>query len=399
MKRIMKSGTFKDKVSALSIYIQDNPRHTLKTLENMVEMCSQKGKKDTIIVFLALKDLFSKVYMQDKGIKMVAFQVGLQSVDSRDKKQLAQVYVGDQIKKQFKNFLEIGRRLLMDTLFFVKEAVTKAFLDILLTDGDQPQAEYILNLLINKLGDSDKKFVKTLMNQLGKLVGMRKQLQSKCMRELMGLVFRVNIDLHTQHYALNLLNAFRVQEDELQKEVLQFYFRLFSKIIKDDIDSLMSSKILSQILRGVNIIFPEIKNKKAGQEFFKAFFDKEVDSLYRLVHMSSNLKIRIQTLLFIYQVQSIHYQLNDRFYNLLYEMLHEPQVQSSSLQELFFDLLFFALKADFNINRLKGFVKRLLQVAISSTPGFMATSLIFVSNLVQVHKQLVTMFTFPEGQY
>ncbi len=53
------------------------------------------------------------------------------------------------------------------------------------------------------------------MNQLGKLVGMRKQLQAKCMRELMALVFRVNIDLHTQHYALNLLNAFRVQEDEL----------------------------------------------------------------------------------------------------------------------------------------------------------------------------------------
>ncbi len=106
--------------------------------------------------------------------------------------------------------------------------------------------------------------------------------------------------------------------------MLQFHFRLFSKIIKDDLDSLMSSKILSQILRGVNIIFPDIKNKKAGQEFFKAFFDKEVDSLYRLVHISSNLKIRIQTLLFIYQVQSIHYQLNDRFYNLLYDMLHEP---------------------------------------------------------------------------
>jgi hypothetical protein len=86
MKRIMKSGTFKDKVSALSIYIQDNPRHTLKTLTNMIEMCSQKGKKDTITVFLALKDLFSKVYMTDKQIKMVAFQVGLQTVDNRDKR-------------------------------------------------------------------------------------------------------------------------------------------------------------------------------------------------------------------------------------------------------------------------------------------------------------------------
>lgn len=85
----------------------------------------------------------------------------------------------------------------------------------------------------------------------------------------MGLVFRVNIDLHTQHYALNLLNAFRVTDDALQKEVLQFFFRLFSKIIKDKMDTLMSSKILSQILRGVNILFPEIKNKKESGEYFK----------------------------------------------------------------------------------------------------------------------------------
>jgi len=32
MKRIMRSGTFKDKISALSIYIQDNPDFTITTL-------------------------------------------------------------------------------------------------------------------------------------------------------------------------------------------------------------------------------------------------------------------------------------------------------------------------------------------------------------------------------
>jgi hypothetical protein len=36
MKRILKSGTYKDKISALSIYIRDNPKFSLKTLDNLL---------------------------------------------------------------------------------------------------------------------------------------------------------------------------------------------------------------------------------------------------------------------------------------------------------------------------------------------------------------------------
>lgn len=41
------------------------------------------------------------------------------------------VYLGDQLRKQFKRFLEVGKRMLMDELVFVKETVSKAFVDLL----------------------------------------------------------------------------------------------------------------------------------------------------------------------------------------------------------------------------------------------------------------------------
>lgn len=36
MKKIMSEGTLKDKISALSIYIRDNPKSTLAAIENMM---------------------------------------------------------------------------------------------------------------------------------------------------------------------------------------------------------------------------------------------------------------------------------------------------------------------------------------------------------------------------
>jgi len=36
MKKIMDSGTFKDKVSALCIYIRDNSKFSIKTVENLI---------------------------------------------------------------------------------------------------------------------------------------------------------------------------------------------------------------------------------------------------------------------------------------------------------------------------------------------------------------------------
>jgi len=61
IKKIMDSGTFKDKVSALSIYIRDNPKFSLKTLENLILMCNNKSKRESLTAINAVKDIFNEV--------------------------------------------------------------------------------------------------------------------------------------------------------------------------------------------------------------------------------------------------------------------------------------------------------------------------------------------------
>jgi ribosome biogenesis protein MAK21 len=61
MSRILSSGTFKDKISALSIYIRDNPRYSLKTMENLVSMCENQSKRENLTAINANKDIFIEV--------------------------------------------------------------------------------------------------------------------------------------------------------------------------------------------------------------------------------------------------------------------------------------------------------------------------------------------------
>jgi len=44
MKKIMTEGTLKDKISALSIYIRDNPKATLQAIENMMKFVRTKSR-------------------------------------------------------------------------------------------------------------------------------------------------------------------------------------------------------------------------------------------------------------------------------------------------------------------------------------------------------------------
>ena len=128
---------------------------------------------------MALKDIFTKVYF-NSDLKMLSF-----SQQSRDKsnglmyaqdKSNGLMYAQDLLKKLYVEYIEIGRRLLMDTLLFVKEAITTAMFDIMHAAPDHSHAEYILSLLLNKLGDKDNVYVKSLLIQLTKLLAYKKQL-------------------------------------------------------------------------------------------------------------------------------------------------------------------------------------------------------------------------------
>ena len=97
------------------------------------------------------------------------------------------------------------------------------------------------------------------------------------MKEIERFIFRPNIKLSSQFYAINFLNTINFSTavrlkiktfflaivnfkgSEVLKEVIKLLFILFKKMIDSKEEDLLASKILSQILRGINKIFPHTK--------------------------------------------------------------------------------------------------------------------------------------------
>ncbi|EMD35825.1 hypothetical protein CERSUDRAFT_138554 [Gelatoporia subvermispora B] len=132
-----------------------------------------------------------------------------------------------------------------------------------------------------------------------------------------------------------------------------------------------TSRLVGAILTGVNRALPFAKVELAGGD---PVFNKHIDTLFLITH-TSTFNISLQALVLILQIttslsatktsRSDHAfatSLTDRFYRALYASLTDQRLASSNKQAMYLNLLFKALKADHNLERVKAFVRRFLQL-------------------------------------
>ncbi len=122
---------------------------------------------------------------------------------------------------------------------------------------------------------------------------------------------------------------------------------------KGDIDS----KLMSALLTGVNRAFPYATMAKDKLE-------DQTQIMFKLVHMLSNFNASVQCLTLLYQIMDSGESASDRFYTALYRKVMDSGLSSSSSSKIavLLNLLFKSMKKDPSINRIKAFIKRLLQV-------------------------------------
>lgn len=145
-----------------------------------------------------------------------------------------------------------------------------------------------------------------------------------------------------------------------------------------------NSRLISAVLTGVNRALPFAKvDMSSGNDVFV----KHMDTLFLITH-TSTFNISLQALLLILQVTTslpastpstskegasvFSTSLKDRFYRTLYSSLLDQRLATSNKQAMYLNLLFKALKADTNVERVKAFVRRFIQilaVGVSGTGG------------------------------
>ncbi|KAI1456878.1 CBF-domain-containing protein [Annulohypoxylon moriforme] len=443
MSTIMSSGTMSDKVSALTLAIQESPIHNIKALENLIGLSAKRSRGQALSALAALVDLFGPgmILPSERRLRLFSSQLGLAGTLQKHniKTWSASQNLPGKITKEhliswiFEDWLKEAYFKMIQNLEVwcddeVEYARTKAIDLAYALLRDKPEQESnILRLLVNKLGDRERKIASRASYLILQLLNSHPGMKQVVIRNIeQDIIFRPGQHIRAKYYAINTLNQtiLSTKEPQIADSLLNIYFGLFVSLLKsgelsqldgnpDDSkgskrkhqkpqpgkkpedknqttpgDREAAEKLVSAILTGVNRAVPFSQAEQSTLE-------SHLDTLFRITH-SSNFNTSIQALMLIQQLAANRHLATDRFYRTLYESLLDPRLITSSKQALYLNLLYRSLKADVDVRRVKAFVKRMLQVLNLHQPSFVCGIMYLIVDLCVTFPDIKTLINEPE---
>ncbi|KAL2872024.1 RNA-binding ribosome biosynthesis protein MAK21 [Aspergillus lucknowensis] len=428
---IMTTGTLSDKISALTLAVQESPLHNTKSLENLVALGRKRSRAQAVEVLRSLKDMFAQgtLLPGDRRLRSFANQpfliAAFQGAGSKwtegsplpgglQNSHLIVWAYEHFLKEQYFEVLKILEVWGNDEIEFSRSRAVSYVYELL---KEKPEQEAnLLRLLVNKLGDTSKKIASRASYLLLQLEQAHPLMKPTIINSVEEVLFRPGQSQHAKYYSIITLNqtVLSTKEEDVGVQLLDIYFALFVALLKPAKNQKfkadkkhgkgnqkqkgkdnsevqteeMQDKLVSAVLTGVNRAYPFTSSNTER-------LSKHIETLFRITH-SSNFNTSIQALMLIQQLTSSHQVSGDRFYRTLYESLLDPRVATSSKQSLYLNLLFKALKNDVNVRRIKAFVKRIVQVLGLHQPSFICGVFYLVRELEKNFLGLQSLYDQPE---
>ncbi|CAN9145420.1 unnamed protein product [Alternaria alternata] len=446
MATVMDSGTMEDKVSALTLLVQESPLHTQKAFGQLMGLSQKKSRNAAMQALAALKDLLGQGVLlpPDRKLKAFARQPGLTAAlqgknvqwkagdklpGALQKTHLIVWAYEDWLKKQYFELLKILETWSNDEVEYSRNRAVTYVWELLKEKPEQE--ENLLRLLINKLGDKEKKVASRASYLLLQLQNTHPLMKNVIISSIESdLIFRPNQNGIAKYYAIITLNqtVLSLKEPEVANKLLEIYFSVFLGLLKKQrehekeekrinkyghvqggggqpgkmakqkaekaatmafkVEDESREKLISAVLTGVNRAFPFAKTDDAK-------FEEQLNMIFEVTH-SSNFNTSIQAMTLIQQISATKHYSADRFYRTLYESLLDPRLMTTSKHIMFLNLLYRSLKADTSIKRVKAFVKRLLQIIHMHEPPFICGVLYLVNELIVTFPTIKSMLSTPE---
>ena len=164
---ILQTGTFDDKISSLVLYIKQNPKTTLKYIEILIRMATDKNRRKNESVITATKDLFIENLLQNK--KHLPFVLSAASLSNESSQQeLIDAYYDDKIHSLYSKLISaLEESAMNDPMTKIKKKKMDILYEMI---AKQPEGEEkILSIMINKLGDPSTEVTNYAIAQLKSL--------------------------------------------------------------------------------------------------------------------------------------------------------------------------------------------------------------------------------------
>lgn len=229
----MTSGTLSDKVSALTLICQESPLHTTKTLETLLGLAKKKGRSQAVAAIAAIKDLFASgvVLPPERKLKPFIKQPYLGSDSITDLHLLVWAFE-DWLKTFYFEVLKVLEGLCADQLEFARSHAVGYVWELL---KEKPEQEAnLLRMLVNKLGDKDKKIASKVSYLLLQLQATHPAMKSIIINAIESeALFRPGNSLHAKYYAIITCNQTIIpsREPEIANKLLDIYFAVFTGLL------------------------------------------------------------------------------------------------------------------------------------------------------------------------
>ncbi|KAG0050805.1 hypothetical protein BGZ89_003744 [Linnemannia elongata] len=390
---IMASGTLNDRVSALTLLVQESPLHTTKSLDKLMAMAEKKSRTEAVKSIESLKDLFIGGMLPDRKLKY--FQDRPLTHPDATNEHLIMWIFEDYLKKTFWKFVQLLKILSDDPVVHVRHRMLGFIAELMSSKPEQENT--LLEMLVNKMGDNENKVSAKSSYEIQQLLRAHPGMTMIVVREVERLLMRPRISERAQYYAIITLNQtiLNARQVDVANKLIDLYFIFFKRMLGDqesqvkktknflkenrnkvdkkrkkdagktkgpqrtagevlDLQDSEHSKMIAAVLTGVNRAFPFAKVDDK-------VFASHMDIIFRITH-TGTFNTSIQALRLIFRVSTIQKNTSDRFYRTL----------------------------------IKAFVKRLVQSCAHHQPPFICGAFYLISKLMTSKTGLSDMVSQPE---
>jgi ribosome biogenesis protein MAK21 len=251
LSTIMSSGTLNDKVSALTLAIQESPLHNIRAFDALMTLASKRSRAQAIGAIGALVDALGPgtLLPPDRRLRTFQTQPGLlgtlQRTSTKSWKSdqplpgkikeahlIAWIYE-DWLKETYFKIIQLLEVWSSDEIEYSRSRALDFVYGLL---KEKPEQESnLLRLLVNKLGDRDRKISSRASYLLLQLQNSHPGMKAVIVRAIeQEILLRPSQDHRSKYYAINTLNQtiLSSKEPAIAESLMRMYFDLFVTLLK-----------------------------------------------------------------------------------------------------------------------------------------------------------------------
>lgn len=375
----------------------------------LLEFCLKKDLRVGYLAMDAMRDLLVHNILPDRPLVSMDNQL-LTHPDMTLQTGLL-YWFEHQIKDRMVKLVDGLEAALQNNVAHFRVQGLEIALELLLNKPEQEAR--LLEIIVNKMGDSDGKVNSKACDQLQKLLSEHPAMKLVIIRELRHFITRSSNKTASVIRAVNFLAKIQCRRGEKEAVLLlaECYLGLFEQALTA---GETGNRLLAILLSGINRLFYLLTDVEPLLKY--------LDPIFRLVHSASTASwttaTQALTLLANFVIAAENneaegeaqvkqagddkeptqskQQLADRYYKALYAALLTDQAIESRKEKDFLNLLFRSVKADRSVPRAMAFAKRIAINATLAAPPISAAYLYLLSEIIQARPALKDMLMNAE---